>query len=366
MKLTNEFVNLCKIDSFDWIKQDLPDFCFYSDTVSQFYLNTMKFSEVIDIFDSLDDDSGYLSSNMLCQQNYNKIFDVMYKFYQKIRELYFKKFIEQYENDIDNNNPLEIIEKYVDHFKPIIESKKYHKVVNANAHLYRARLGKLSESGSIDGLCLNFDFPYYSGEMKNPPSSLANEGRFNRDGYSYYYLSSSREGAISEVRPSVGSQCSVATFEINEDLIMFEFGFLLELYNYFMQPVYEGKRHYRYSQFFADIVYRCGFDGIQYNGAQNGLLCIVCFYPKKIKYLEMSEVLYKIKSARYSRDICEPEFIKYDNWHRLDATNYSLDQKREEKINHMIEHEKDGKYKTDEQDNFAEAWNSLNKLDDNE
>ncbi len=336
MKLTSEFVKICKLEKFDWSNMDLAGFTFYSDLVAKYYINELSFVEVITIFDEISDE--YL----LKEYNKNKddkLVNEMCCFYEQTRELYFLKFIKTFESKVDNNNPMEIIDEYVEMFSPLKSMDKFKKHISKDTFYYRARLGAIAEKGSIGGYPIDFDYPYYSKDMINPPSSLANEGRFNRDGYSYYYLSSDKIGAIAEVRPKVGGYCSVAKFKISEDLELFEFGDLNELFRYFTKPVYEGGRHYRYTQFFSDIIYKCGFDGIQYSGVQTGIICIVCFYPKKINYVDMSECLYTIDSVKFNVSVIKPQFTKYPDWTRLQATNYKLDDERSAKIEHMINHE---------------------------
>ncbi|MCI5938831.1 MAG: RES family NAD+ phosphorylase [Bacilli bacterium] len=336
MVLTAEYIRICKLEKFAWANTDHAGFIFYSDIVANYYINELSFVEVIAIFDEISDE--YL----LTEYNKNKddkLVNEMCRFYEKTRELYFLKFIKKYEYKVDNNNPMEIIDEYVEMFSPLQRMNKFKKHILKDSFYYRARLGAIAEKGSIDGYPIDFDYPYYSKDMINPPSSLASEGRFNRDGYSYYYLSSDKIGAIAEVRPKVGGYCSVATFKIIEDLELFEFGDLIELFYYFTKPVYEGFRHYRYTQFFSDIIYKCGFDGIQYSGVQTGIICIVCFYPKKINYVDMSENLYKIDSVNFNVSVMKPQFTKHPDWTRLEATNYKLDDERSAKIEHMIKHE---------------------------
>lgn len=127
----------------------------------------------------------------------------MCHFYEKTRELYFLKFIKKFEYKVDNN-PMEIIDEYVEMFSSLKRMDKFKKHISKDSFYYRVRLGAIAEKGSIDGYPIDFDYQNYSKDMINPPSSLANEGRFKRDGYSYYYLFSDKIGSIAKVRPKVG------------------------------------------------------------------------------------------------------------------------------------------------------------------
>ena len=55
-------------------------------------------------------------------------------------------------------------------------------------------------------------------ERMKPRSDRAREGRGNPAGISMLYLASSVQTAVSEVRPWVGSEVSVAQFEVSRDV----------------------------------------------------------------------------------------------------------------------------------------------------
>jgi hypothetical protein len=55
-------------------------------------------------------------------------------------------------------------------------------------------------------------------EMGPPPKQLARAGRANSEGIPYLYLATSIETAVSEVRPWIGSELSIGSFEILSDL----------------------------------------------------------------------------------------------------------------------------------------------------
>lgn len=77
---------------------------------------------------------------------------------------------------------------------------------------YRARINGLHNNNAI---ALN--------EMGAPPKELAGHGRLNPKGIPYLYLSSNQLTAVSEVRPWVGSNITVAEFELVNDVRLINF-----------------------------------------------------------------------------------------------------------------------------------------------
>jgi hypothetical protein len=86
---------------------------------------------------------------------------------------------------------------------------------------WRARLGceyeqVIREDGDIQ-VFWNEDRPYSRDGMK-PVSNWQSEGRANPRGIPYLYLATTRDTALAEVRPWIGSPISVAQFQIRRDL----------------------------------------------------------------------------------------------------------------------------------------------------
>jgi RES domain-containing protein len=80
--------------------------------------------------------------------------------------------------------------------------------------LFRAQLGhdwRLGDLGGKEAIA-------YSRERMKPLGDRAHEGRVNPKGIPCLYLASTREAAISEMRPGVSAQLSVARLEIVRDL----------------------------------------------------------------------------------------------------------------------------------------------------
>jgi len=77
-------------------------------------------------------------------------------------------------------------------------------------------------------------------EIGSPPSAMATAGRMNAKGISVFYAATEAEVAIAEVRPPVGSQVAVATFEIIRPLLLLDLAALQRVIvrgSYF-DPVY--------------------------------------------------------------------------------------------------------------------------------
>jgi len=66
-------------------------------------------------------------------------------------------------------------------------------------------------------------------ELGPPPSHLAPSGRMNSKGISVFYGATSRENAISEVRPPVGSLVAVATFMLTRDIQLLDLSILKDI-----------------------------------------------------------------------------------------------------------------------------------------
>lgn len=87
------------------------------------------------------------------------------------------------------------------------------RTISEESILYRAQHGIVYREDD-DGV----DILAYGGERMKPFSDRAKEGRANSAGISILYLASSEQTAISEVRPWIGSELSVAQFRISRDV----------------------------------------------------------------------------------------------------------------------------------------------------
>jgi len=93
--------------------------------------------------------------------------------------------------------------------------KKRVRVMKKGTIFYRARVGHGWDLGR------NVDDPLPAPRPEKemfPPPQGATEGRVNPKGITYLYMATTKEAALSEVRPWVGSLISVGDFEIKRDV----------------------------------------------------------------------------------------------------------------------------------------------------
>jgi hypothetical protein len=158
---------------------------------------------------------------------------------------------------------------------------------------WRARLGyetvPVTLSGDDDDIQVMTDEarPYSKDGMK-PVSNWQSEGRANPRGIPYLYLATTRDTALAEVRPWIGSMISVAEFRIQRDLRIIdcsvhhalenmitligdttrtrEDGMWMAIDNAFATPVTKQDEGGEYipTQIVAEMFKREGFDGIVY------------------------------------------------------------------------------------------------------
>lgn len=159
----------------------------------------------------------------------------------------------------------------------IIEYAKKYKTVSLprNTVLYRARINDINHSST----------PFKLEEMGAPPAFLAGHGRLNPRGIPYLYLASSKLTAISEVRPWVGCDVTLAEFNLSVDYSLINFsqkyfvnipqgiefeGFEFswrELITWLFSAPFDPRDDTAYipSQFLAERIKGAGFDGIIYD-----------------------------------------------------------------------------------------------------
>ncbi len=91
--------------------------------------------------------------------------------------------------------------------------------ISEGTTLYRAQHGVREEAiKDEDGDEIGFRFFGHKKQRMKPRSDKASEGRVNPTGIPVLYLASQIKTAISEIRPWVGSQVSVARMDIRRDL----------------------------------------------------------------------------------------------------------------------------------------------------
>lgn len=166
----------------------------------------------------------------------------------------------------------------------------------------------------------------YSLERMCPLKFAASEGRANPKGISYLYLATSEKTAMSEVRPWIGSEISVAQFKIKKKLTIIDCSvnhsanplyFDLERGFYepsdeereksvwahidkaFSEPVTqnENQAHYAPTQIIAELFKMNGFDGVAYKSMLADGYNVALFEPEIAEILNC--FLFKAKKITF-------------------------------------------------------------------
>ncbi|MCP5245670.1 MAG: RES family NAD+ phosphorylase [Burkholderiales bacterium] len=219
-------------------------------------------------------------------------------------------------------------------------SKSRQMTIHKDEILWRAQLGSgtrpiADENGNeFEDLC-----PLPSNRMK-PLKFAAREGRVNTKGIPCLYLATSKETAMSEVRPWVGSEISVAQFKIKKELTVINCSMnVLEsdplFYNAVDQEFYEpseeekeksvwthldkafsepvtqndDQAHYAPTQIIAELFKKNGLDGVLYKSMLADDYNVALFDPEVAEMLNCS--LYKASRVTFSfEQTANPYFIK--------------------------------------------------------
>lgn len=186
---------------------------------------------------------------------------------------------------------------------------------------YRARIG-------IDGVEHGDVFnpnprhmPFTDADLGAPPPPIASAGRLNRQGVSYLYIGSSRETAISEIRPHPGHLISLGQFDTVRDLRVLDFSkptFLdfpltdvgLEQFDLISsidrdlsRPITPERRAaYISAQFIADLVRQRGFDGVLYRSSVSDGTNLCVFDPHTLNYAPGSASVFRTKQVNYEHE----------------------------------------------------------------
>jgi len=180
----------------------------------------------------------------------------------------------KYENRFTlTEEPMRFVESLIDY------AKKYKTVsLPHNTSLFRARINDS-----------NSDAPFTLDKMSAPPAHLAGHGRLNPRGIPYLYLASDKLTAVSEVRPWVGCDLTVAEFCLTDDCQFVNFSkehFVnvlngeqfegpeftwRELITWMFSAPFDPRDDAAYipTQYLAERIKSAGFAGIIYDSALN-------------------------------------------------------------------------------------------------
>lgn len=202
-------------------------------------------------------------------------------------------------------------------------SKKRERTIKEGRIYWRAQIGNdwrpiLHEGEEIrEEPC-----PYTPKRMKPIPYS-ATEGRANPKGIPYFYLSTDKETAMSEVRPWLGTNISVGQFKTNKELrlidcsVHYEKGFVfylkepddetreLSVWSHidkaFSEPVNPSDQTSDYvpTQIIAELFKSEGYDGIAYKSSLSTGYNVVLFDPGVADLINPSLSLYEMESIEF-------------------------------------------------------------------
>ena len=257
--------------------------------------------------------------------------------------------------DIKHHNPNEIFDKYFNKFKELHLHKSEIKVGDV---FCRGRKGYLGISGAIDDCNTVFSYPYYGKEIGAPPPINTMGGRFNRDGYSYLYLTSDEKTCAAEIHIEVNQICSIAKFECikSGDYLRlipdpnYQNEYEMILYDILTQPIHdEIKYKYYITQLFSDIIKQLDYRGIYFKSTQSDGCNVVCFYPKDFKYIDFSERMFRATNIQYTIEEVQESYKDYSDYRRL-MNSYNSDETdiREKQFEHIVE-----RIEADDQEEFS-------------
>ena len=210
--------------------------------------------------------------------------------------------------DVKSRNPDMLLEEYIKTTKQ--ELLSYTTVFKKGQILYRGRLGYKSYEKVINEKALKFRYPFYGKEIKNPPCHLSEATRFNRDGFSYLYMSSDEKTCIAELRLKIGSICSIAEFRQKKDLRLLNLDNNKTLKDFLITPVGDENRyHYKFTRFISDLIKSIGIDGIAYDSVQSNGKCFVIFDDQNFELVPYSEKMFLAKRVEYQFEEVLPEYV---------------------------------------------------------
>ena len=136
-----------------------------------------------------------------------------------------------------------------------------------------------------------------------PPEKYRKEGRLNSISDAYLYLALEKETAIHEMRPSLGQQYSLASFQSTTDIkivnLTGEYSSLNETPSVTLLPadklsepnIENDNRFYRITQHMAHFLQKRGLDGIKYKSAlRKGEYNVLLFDDTKVRFVS-SEIV---------------------------------------------------------------------------
>lgn len=159
---------------------------------------------------------------------------------------------------------------------------------------------------------------YNAKDSTAPNSDLIGNGRANPDHIRYLYLCEDDITPIYEIRPIIGEQVSVAKFQLQKDVKLYDL--TLNIQDHIKEPEYEWPSLYntigamfskpyngevsKYlpTQYLAEEIKKMGFDGLRFNSSlHKGGVNVVLFDPDMCKAI--SSDLVDVKAINIITDI---------------------------------------------------------------
>lgn len=208
---------------------------------------------------------------------------------------------------------------FLEAIKDTCASRVQH--IPANTILWRAQAGCEYKPYYQDGeLIGDFPVPYTESRMKPLPNNAC-EGRANPKGIPCLYVASTKETAMSEIRPWLGSVISVAGFVNDRDLRVIDFSKhfgVNKLYvfntsdkekteivwghidNAFSEPVTNSdlKSDYVPTQIIAELIKSLGYDGIKFKSSLSDGYNFAIFDIERAKFNSCE--LCEVKGIKFS------------------------------------------------------------------
>lgn len=233
------------------------------------------------------------------------------------------KFLKEFKEEIKQKNRFFINEKFLEPIREFTVGLDNLITYSPKHIFYRARVYNEEDKIKKYHYPKNDQFQGYDGEgsfvnLQQP----AKEGRINPAFIPYLYVSTSKQGAIIEVRPYADTLVSVAKIRVNKPLKIVDFSragamstgedgdFKATLYVYingeFSSPYY-GDRDYLVTQIISEYVKKLGFDGVAYCSAYSRKV-VVRSKPYKNVAVFNYDKCSPIESKLYMINKIVPEF----------------------------------------------------------
>jgi RES domain-containing protein len=198
------------------------------------------------------------------------------------------------------------------------QKEQFKKELHTGETYYRARIIRPEDYGKVEtgiGRSSDDKFSGYNEiNSREPILGISGVGRNNLAGVSYLYVASNEATACMEVKSQFGDLISLATFVIQQPLVIIDFSrdkafdrelsiqhnlsmgvFFTLLMSHYSEPV-KDNRSYRATQIISDYLRKTGIDGVAYRSSLSpGGVNYTIFnsHPSKIKYVSSKILIHK-------------------------------------------------------------------------